>query len=411
MKISYFFIALFCFLFPSLTNAANSGTKFSLSKNSELTIQVSSNVAAAFRNQSSDFEQAKLDNETNNRQDQNLALENNSQLYLKLENKNPQNSDQIKFGTIIKIESELSSAQNKGTINADQGFVYANSESFGKIEFGDNIAVNQKMKVGPASFARGAGGINGNYLKYINLPINSQFILIAQSPIGHGGSALSGSQINQNSIKILRDKSFNGAEDATKINYYSPRIAGFQLGASYTPNSSNSLVSSTVFNGKNNSFLDVISVGANYTNSFDNFDYAFSATSEQAKSKAATQNNLSAYDIATTMAYFGFTFGASYGSWKKSLQNADQTFKNSTYKTLGISYQIGHFSVSLTNLNTNFEKNAYHATSLGLDYKLSKVFIPYLEITQFRFKSNQSQIQNIADNKGFVALTGFLISF
>ncbi len=391
---------------PSLANAASPTNKIVLTPNTQLQIQGSSTFSAATRNQSTAFEQKQFSDGTNNRNEGNPALENNSQLYLKLENK-ASTFAKNKFGVTLKVESEASSAQNKGTINADQGFVYADSETFGKFELGDNVAVNQKMKVGPASFARGAGGINGNYLKYINLPTSSQFILIAQSPIGHSGYASNGSQLNQDSIKILRSGSFNGAEDATKLNYYTPRIAGLQIGASYTPSTANSIVSSTVFGGQTNAISDVISAGANYTDNFENFDYAFSATTEQGRSKTTSQNNLSSYDIATTMAYFGFTFGASYGNWKKSLQSNDQNFKNATYKTLGISYQIGHLSVSLTNLKSSFQKNDYQATSLGLDYKLSKAFMPYFEITQFKF----SPTQNIASNAGFVALGGFVLSF
>lgn len=385
--------------------AAATPTKIALTKNSDIILQGSTNFSAAARNQSSAYEKAQLPGGTDNRQGETLAVENNSQLYLKLENKG---SSLVpgKFGSVVKVESEVASAQNKGVINIDQGFVYADFEDYGKIEIGDNLPVNQKMKVGPSSFVRGAGGINGNYLKYLNLPTSEKFILIAAAPISHGGQAFSGSDINQNSIKILRNGSFNGAEDATKLNYYSPRIEGFQIGASYTPNTSRSLVSSTVFNGTDNSIIDVISAGANYIGNIENFDYAFSLTSENGKSHSSTQNNLSSYDVATTLAYFGFTFGASYGNWKKSTQYSNQNFKNSSYKTLGISYQIGHLSLSLTNLKSSFQQNDYNATSLGLDYKLSRALMPYFEITQFSFKPQSS-----SDNQGYVALTGFIFSF
>ncbi|MDX2083650.1 MAG: porin [Rickettsiales bacterium] len=404
-----FFIIFLSALFPAFALAASTEKVFKTSFANFL-VQGSSNFSGAVRNQSFIYEQKQFEDGKNNRQNKDLALENNSQLYLKLENKKSAIKED-KFGLSFKFESEVSSAQNKGTLNLDQGFIYLDSKTFGKFEIGDNIPVNQKMKVGPASFARGNGGINGNYLKYINLPVNSQFILIAQSPLGHSNQALGGSQLNQDSIKILRSNSFNGAEDATKLNYYSPRISGLQIGVTYTPNTSDSIISSTVFNGKNNAAINVISLAANYTNSFNNFDYAFFATSESGKSKSATQNNLSAFDFGATMAYFGFTFGASYGSWNKSLQATNQNFKSATYKTYGLAYQLGHISISVTNLNSSFEKNTYQANSLGLDYKLNKDFIPYFEITKFRFKTNQQTNSESSDNRGFVALGGFLILF
>lgn len=404
MKILNFTATALLLVLPVISSAAETN-KIILTQDSQLQIQGSTNFSGAARNQSSPYENKKLDDQTNNRQHQNQALENNSQLYLKLTNRPDVSKNEI--GIAAKFESEVSSAQNKGVINIDQTFVYMNSDSLGKFELGDNIAVNQKMKVGPSSFARGAGGINGNYLKYLNLPIAGQFILIPQSPIGHGGSASSGLQLNQNSIQILRNGSFNGAEDATKLNYYSPRIAGFQVGASYAPSTTRSLTSSTVFTGQDNAAIDVLSLGANYGNNFENFDYAFSATAEQGRARSSNQNNLSSYDFATSMSYFGFTIGASYGSWKKSAQKLNQNFKDATYKTYGASYRLGHFSISLTNFVSRFQQNDYAATSLGLDYKLSRVLIPYFEITQFKFKPSQ----NIASNAGFIALGGFIFLF
>ncbi len=390
-------------LLPCYVEAA-AVSKIALGKNSELQFNGSTNFTAAARNQSNSYDQKQLDNATNNRQNSSPAAENNSQFFIKITNKKTFESDQ-QFGALLKLESEVSSAQEKGVINADQAYIFNDSKEYGKFEIGDNVAVNQKMKVGPSSFLRNSGGINGNYLKYINIPNANQFILIPQSPIGHGGQAISGSQINQNSITILRNGSFNGAEDASKINYYSPRIEGVQVGASYTPNTASSLVSSTVFNGQQNAILDVFSAAVNYTNNYENLDYAFSATTEVGKAKSNNQNNLSAYDLAATAAYFGFTFGASYGSWNKSLQS----HQNSTYKSAAISYQIGPISLSLSSFQSSYQKNTYRANSLGLDYKLSRVFIPYIEFTNFSFKPNQ--VNSSAKNTGFVALTGFILTF
>lgn len=377
-----------------------------LNKNTQLHVNATSNFSLATRQQSAAYEAAKMDNASNNRQRSEFAGENNSQLFFKIENK-PSNFENNKFGMMIKAESEVSSAQNKGTINLDQAFIYGDSNDYGKIEIGDNVAVNQKMKVAPSNLARGNGGINGNYLKFINLPNSSQFILLAQSPIAHSGAALSGGNLNQNSILILRNNSFNGSEDATKISYFSPRFEGLQIGLSYTPSTASSVISSTVFNGKTNSFNDVLTVAANYGNSLGNLDYALSATTEQGKSNSSTQNNLSAFDVGASISYFGFRVATSYGNWGKSAQKNGTSFKNSTYKSAGISYQIGPISASITALKSSFQKNDFSATSLGLDYKLNKFFMPYLELTEFKFKTSN----NTANNSGYVALGGFIISF
>jgi hypothetical protein len=159
------------------------------------------------------------------------------------------------------------------------------------------------------------------------------------------------------------------------------------------------------------------------------------------------QNDLMAYDTAFSLSYFGFTFGGSYGSWGKSLQakngiyscdynpsatlasqtcnsSAGQNFSNPYYYTLGLAYKFGPIGTSITGLKSTFQKNEYQAISLGLDYKLTKDFMPYFELTKFGFKSNQPKASDVAnqnampsaqrqvkDNQGFVFLTGILFSF
>lgn len=427
------------------------------------------NVTSAARNQSSAFDKKFLpDNKTTNYYSRNSALENNSQIYLKVAQ---MAQNQVKYGATLKLESEISTDQKNGVLNIDEGFLYAQSD-YGKLEFGNNKPANQKMKVGPASFARGNGGINGNYLKYINLPMLansascpsgaldsacantklSRFILLPQSLIGHGGYAqgfyghnLSDyNSFNKTRITTFRDGSFNGLEDATKISYYTPRLNGLQIGLTYTPTTYNRIFSSTVLANNAIRVSDVISVGANYSGNFNNLGYALSFTSENGKFKKSSnlndvnRNNLSSYDVAFTAAYFGFSVGASYGSWGDSLQPksgiyscdynsnlalfeqncsaSSKKFKGANYNSFGIAYKIGPVGLSVTNLRSNFQKNIYQATSLDIDYKLAKGLMPYVEFTKFEFKSNQIKssdvnIAQIKDNKGLVALVGILFSF
>lgn len=414
-----------------------------------------SNSSFATRNQNSAFKQNKLpDAVTENRYSDRYGAHNSSQFNIKAEAKTSSN---VKYGIATRLETELSSDQNRGRVDIDQAFIFADS-AYGKFEFGNIVAVNQKMKVGPASFAKGNGGINGNYLKYANLPMQNNgannsniklpnFILVAQSPIGHGGYAQSfyNDNFNKNRLKTLRNGSFNGAEDAVKINYYSPRIEGLQIGASYTRDTSRSGAATTVFGNNSTTVNDVFSFGANYSGDIDNIGYAVSATAEngtvkQYQGSLDKRNNLSSYDVATTISYFGFSIGASYGSWGNSLQAKNnqgiyscdynsglalssqncstnsQKFKDASYYTLGAAYEFGPIGISVTNLKSTFQKNEYKAISLDIDYKLKRDLIPYFEITQFEFKSNQVQASDIftnqlQDNKGFVALVGFLFSF
>ena len=380
------------------------------------------NFSAASRNQDSTFEQQNLpDDLTKNRLNNPQSIGNDSQIFLKFAKEAP---DGLKYGITAKTEFNFNSDGRNENPNLDQIFTFAESD-FGKLELGNNQAVNQKMKSGPTRFARGAGGINGKYLEQVNLPmlggsgLAPHFILLAQSPIGHGGYAKSFyrpdssqySGANRSQFRALKDDSFDGVEDATKLSYYSPRISGLQLGTSYAPNSANIGVTKQVMRDVNpTSIKDIFSLGANYSEDFDNLGVEISATAEKGKVKNS-HADLSAYDLGTSLSYFGFTIGGSYGSWGSSLQPTSGSYTNqggATYNTFGIAYEFGPVSASVTSLKSSFQKNNYSAISFGVDYKLTRSLMPYFELTKFSFNPASQGAQG---NQGYVFLAGALYSF
>lgn len=380
------------------------------------------NFSAASRNQDSALEQQTLpDGLTKNHLHNPQSIGNDSQIFWKLVK---ESKDGVKYGVTAKTEFNFNSDGRNENPNLDQIFTFAESD-FGKFELGNNQAVNQKMKSGPTRFARGAGGINGKYLEQVNLPMlggsgsASHFILLAQSPIGHGGYAKSFyrpdssqySGANRSQFRALKDDSFDGVEDATKLNYYSPRISGIQLGASYAPNSANIGATKQVAKDVNTTNIkDIFSLGANYSEDFDNLGVEISATAEKGKVKNS-RADLFAYDLGTSLSYFGFTLGASYGSWGSSMQPTDGTYAkqgDTNYRTLGIAYQFGPISTSITSLNSRFQKNNYSAISFGVDYKLTRSLMPYFELTKFSFNPSS---QGSLGNQGYVFLVGALYSF
>lgn len=476
MKKNLFFYIIIATLNSHFANAQTIAEKDFKNKNHAFAIDGFANFSASQNNQASSFEQKNLpDNFTKNHRDKNFTIGNDTQIYLKTAIKS---SDKNTFGAVAKVEFNLNSKRFNEHPNLDQAYFFSESD-FGKFELGNYFAVNQKMKVGPAKFARGAGGINGKYLESVNLPMlansgdlcsgaaNSpacsnvklpQFILLAQSPIGHGGYAkgfhsrafdndyannpASYNAQNRSNFRALKDESFEGIEDATKLNYYSPRIQDFQVAVSYTPRTKNDGITKKIVYDSNQIYLEnVLSFGINYQQYFDSLSLNISATGEKAqvKNRGILVNDLMSYDLGFSINYFGFDIGASYGSWGKSLQaksgiyscnynstqnlsdqdctNSGKKFANPYYYTLGIAYKFGPLAASLTSLNSTFQKNHYSAISLGLDYKLKRDLMPYFEITKFTFKSSSalaadiSNSSQIRDNSGYVFLSGILFIF
>ena len=113
----------------------------------------------------------------------------------------------ITIGFNIQLEGNTSGDQ------IDESFTFVQG-NFGRIEIGqlNNVAYRMHFKA-PDVFTR--GGINEG-----NLP---NFVL---NPTG--------SPNNDSTILVTKHRFFDN--DSDKINFYSPRIAGFQFGASYVPN-------------------------------------------------------------------------------------------------------------------------------------------------------------------------------
>lgn len=460
---------------------------------------------------------------THNRFSRGYSLANDSEIYFKV---GAISDSGLKYGAIIELEADTTTDGLNEGFNADKSFIFAESR-FGKFEFGNNNAVNQKMKVGPSVFARATGGINGKYLQHINLPnlahssqlqdqgnvlcsggvgikddgtqednanLNTactniklpRFILIPQSPIAHGGYASgfysrptdneylvneagnitnNAGSFNRNSTADVsrgltgyKNGSFGQMEDATKINYYTPRINGWQVGLSFTPDTGDNGTTASISGRDSGDIENVLSWGINYSNNVGNLGVALSATGEHGAfensqiftgQEQLKRNNLDAYDFGAMFTYFGFTIGGSYGFWGDSLQansgiyscNYDPnvnlsmqtcdindqdltSFGNSSYYTAGVAYEFGPFATSITHISSQFQENKYKAISLGVDYKMARGFMPYAEITQFEFEANQPVALNVGNqnvlgnderqlrnNKGYVALIGILLSF
>ena len=492
MKSKLFYYIAILAIFPGLANSKTIAEREFKKVNSPVfVIDGFANFFAANSNQATSFQSKNLPDgiSNNNLSDKNF-VGNDTQIFLKTGIKT---ANKTKYGAVAKIEFNANSSRVNQKPNLDQAHLFSEGD-FGKFEFGNYVAVNQKMKVGPARFARGAGGINGKYLEYVNLPMLSnsnqsssaacmgnalsgacsnvklpRFILLAQSPVGHGGDAksfhsravdnnylansASYGAFNRSNFRTLKDNSFEGIEDATKLSYYSPRIKGAQIGLSYTPRSNNNGFTQTTIFDSNQSYIEnIFTLGANYSHDFDNVNLLLSATAEKGQVKNSKSNNaverddLLAYDLGFSLSYFGFEIGASYGSWGSSLEakngiyscdynssqnlsnqnctSNNQKFSNPYYYTLGIAYRFGPISASLTSLKSSYQKNDYRTYSLGLDYKLKRDLMPYVELTKFAFKSNQisaldvtnqgsvnNSQRQIRNNNGYVFLTGILYSF
>jgi outer membrane protein OmpU len=129
----------------------------------------------------------------------------------------------IEYGATVEFEADTNRNDN-----TDETWIFVKG-AFGEFRFGDEDGASDLMKLGAFTIAAGTGGIDGT----VDLPR-----LVAGT----------------------------NTSDATKIIYFTPRIAGFQAGVSYTPNASSNGDNLAVTNV--DQVKDVIEAGLNYVGNF-----------------------------------------------------------------------------------------------------------------------------------------------
>ncbi|MAM73654.1 porin [uncultured Tistrella sp.] len=140
----------------------------------------------------------------------------------------------------------------------------------------------------------------------------------------------------------------NETSDANKLTYFTPRMAGFQLGLSYTP----SLAGGT--GGSSNSYGNltddaagrqeqIVEVGVNYVNKLGGVDLAVSGgyLKGSLEADAIGADDLQVWSLGMNVGFSGFTLGGSYINDNNGLEgNNDMDRWN-----VGLTYAFGPYTV------------------------------------------------------------------
>lgn len=274
----------------------------------------------------------------------------------------------IQVGVDVQLEAETTADQ------IDEHYVYVEG-SFGRVQIGAED---------------GAAALTHTAAPSVGIAVNSPTFAFYQSetastvtvnPAGPNNSfafvggtapnavtaptAFSGGAFGTATVSTLAPTAnfVNASGDANKLTYFTPRIAGFQLGASYTPDvtatggSKNASGLSQEDTGTGNGY----EVGANYVNSFNGFDVAVSAGYGYVEEDLAPQttrglgnffgtgngpgaDDRTQYSVGFNVGYAGFTFGSSYGQTDNAgfVDDHDQWLWD-----VGASYATGPWTVGI----------------------------------------------------------------
>ncbi|MEP4887044.1 MAG: porin, partial [Alphaproteobacteria bacterium] len=213
------------------------------------------------------------------------------------------------------------------TSAADEAYAYLDSDSWGRVEMGDQDDVTDRMHIAAHNILVGRAGADGDPADFI----------------GFGtGSGISAPGVDSTS-------------DDTKISYFSPRFFSFRVGASLTPDSgATSGGAATADSDADGNFENVLGLAANYSGNFDDVAIEVGIIGEFGDSEtaggAATEGEIETIGVGATVEFAGFGIGAEYVDFaEKGVAEATRTAGGDagSYYQLGVAYKTGPWGVSL----------------------------------------------------------------
>lgn len=317
------------------------------------------------------------------------------------------------YGARIELEADVNQDDDaSANNNSERGFIYVES-ALGRVEAGATGSASDALQVDASTLARATGGINGDFYDYLDLDGNSTgstnpipFAILPSLPTASALGSLDNSGINRTEIAT-----------ANKISYYSPRVAGFQAGVSYTPDLQERGTSNG-WSGSNGtaqqSIEDVWNLGLNYQGQYDEIGVEAAVTYEQGDAESATRDDLKAYNLGANVNFMGVTVG---GSWAQADEFGVTSTQNAEAEiwTLGAAYEFGPFAASVTYLESEVENGValnqdseFNNLVLGADYQLAPGLVPYVEVAFFDTDDNSAAT---TDNDGSLVIVGTELTF
>ncbi len=267
----------------------------------------------------------------------------------------------VKVGLRVQLRGEANS-----TDQIDQSYLFFDTQ-FGRVELGKTPSAPNKMFYGAPTPIPGMGANSPDFLP---------MALPGQYNPGTNWASSPSAFINYG---VFADKD-------EKITYFTPRVAGFQFGASFTPTSckvgspANGVTVCGIANGfglKNVTGKQdqVLELGANYVNTFGPVDAALYVGFGQGKLAANTASNTfrnqQQYGVGGSLVWAGFTLGAAYRYNNMGIRQGDPTLGNLPDQQqdwqVGLSYAWNQWTVGAQYQHTNARVKTATGTKAGTD--------------------------------------------
>jgi hypothetical protein len=209
----------------------------------------------------------------------------------------------IQYGSRVELEV------GSGEVNSDDAFVdevgLFFSGGFGRFELGKEDGAEDVMAIGGQDAQAGTGGIDGD-------------------------------------TSNLQAPEMTDTDDDTKISYFTPRVAGFQLGASFVPNTNGQFTgadNTSASDDNDGEFTDVVGMGGNWVGALGPADLTVSGVGILGNGQTGDTDDLASWAAGALAGFGGFSFGGQVG------QNTDAL--ESDFANAGIKFGFGAANASV----------------------------------------------------------------
>jgi len=232
----------------------------------------------------------------------------------------------IKIKTRVELEGNSDGGDASGD-TIDENWMRI-SGSFGEIRLGSHDGAGQAM----------TNGYMGTYATSVGQTTAFEVVDWIAKPAGVASSTVTRVDLSS---------------DGEAVSYYTPRMSGFQVGATYHPSSEEDLGTRSL---KSAGDHEGFSFGTNYVTKMDNAKIAVAAGYATAQANGAT-NNVDVWGVATKVSFNGFNVAASW--MERSDRNNTVTGQTiakgngSESLELGANYVFGPNGVSVNYLQAD----------------------------------------------------------
>ena len=292
----------------------------------------------------------------------------------------------LKFGANIQLEC------NTGGDQIDESYMFIKG-SFGEILLGSENSAGYKM------------GYVAPDVTFLNVNSGSLTFFIPFS--GTVGGVSVGDDVFRRTLGTTALEN-EGNNDSQRITYFTPRFAGLQVGVSYARDG---LQDTNVQIDEDSALANIFDVGANYVQTFGDFNIAVSGRYGTA---TAPGPNPDIWSAGINLGFGGFLVGGSYAE-----QN-DAGTENGEAWDLGVSYTTGPWGVSFTYMHGEnvddenpFADEELDQFLLGASYTIAKgvVFNAYGAYVEFDEEVSDGGGGSGDDVEAWVIGTAIKLSF